>query len=78
MKTGTVNTAKIIGICNRLRIAPKAMRQAIIQELIEAADDGAEITDALANVRGQLVSEKDPNRIAALVKSARSLRARLR
>ena len=42
MKNGVVNTAKVIGIANRLRIAPNSERRAIIAELIAAIDDGAD------------------------------------
>ena len=39
MKSGVVDNAKIIGIANRLRVAPDSMRHAILVELVAAIDE---------------------------------------
>jgi hypothetical protein len=35
-----MNTAKIIGICNRIRITRPAKRQPLVSELLDAIDEG--------------------------------------
>jgi hypothetical protein len=43
MKTGVVNSAKVIGLANRIRIAPNSERQKLIAELLSEIDSGSEI-----------------------------------
>jgi len=42
MKTGVVNPALIVGLANRIRIAPQSDRRALIAELLAAIDEGAD------------------------------------
>lgn len=86
----TINTAKIIGICHRLSIAPKSARRALIQEIIACAEEGfasadrsesesvrGELRTALTDCRAMLATEKDPTKLSDLLRIARRLKAQL-
>lgn len=80
---------KIVAICNRLRIAPKSLREEVERELVEAAKELAqaetetpvstrdEIEEAIARHREVLAMSKDPEVIAQTVGKVRRLQARL-
>jgi hypothetical protein len=73
MRTGTVNVAKIIGICNRLRIAPSSQRAAIIRELIAAADEDADPQVATAKNQLALFAMRTSPEKAATIANLREM-----
>lgn len=80
-----MNTPKIVGICNRLCVAPKAMQQGIIEELLQAVRQGenspghasGKVGDTIATLRNALdwPEVKDsPSAVARICRTLRTIR----
>ena len=76
-----MNNAKLIGICNRIRVTPKAYRGALITELVDAIDEGLEPTLAKSAATNDMRTMLDwpevkasPLATARIARNLRSMR----
>ena len=82
---GTVNAEIVVGIANRLRAAPPAMRRSITDELMDAvfapepsaqkpgASSKNDLRALIEDVRADLGAERDPSRTAGLWKALKKI-----